>query len=89
MAFGAQRRDVLQLILWQGLTMALSGVAFGLGCSVLVKPLVASQLFGVGPLDSFTLISVSLLLFLVAMTACYLPARHAMRVDPMIALRYE
>jgi predicted permease len=89
MALGAHRRDVLLLVLWQGLTMTLLGVAFGLGCAFFVKPIIESQLFGVSTLDIFTLTCVSLLLIFVSLAACYVPARRATSIDPLLALRYE
>jgi len=89
MALGAQRTDVLRLMLTQGLRMASLGVALGLLGSLLVRPLIASQLFGVGPTDLSTLIAVSLLFLGTAAAAIFIPARRAMRVDPLLALRYE
>jgi putative ABC transport system permease protein len=89
LALGAQRTDVLKLMLTQGLRMALLGVLLGLLGSLAVRPLIASQLFGVGPADFFTLTVVSSLLFGMATAATFIPARRAMRVDPMVALRYE
>jgi len=89
LALGAQRTDVLRLMLTQGLRMALLGVLLGLLGSLAVRPLIASQLFGVGPADFFTLTVVSSLLFGMATAATFIPARRAMRVDPMVALRYE
>jgi putative ABC transport system permease protein len=88
-ALGAQRRDVLRLMLTQGLRIASLGVVLGLLGSLVVRPLLASQLFGVGPADLFTLIAVSLLFLGTAAAAIFIPARRAMRVDPMAALRYE
>jgi ABC-type antimicrobial peptide transport system permease subunit len=76
-------------MLTQGLRMALLGVLLGLLGSLAVRPLIASQLFGVGPADFFTLTVVSSLLFGMATAATFIPARRAMRVDPMVALRYE
>ncbi len=89
LALGAQRTDVFRLMLTQGLRMTLLGVALGLLSFLLVRPLIASQLFGVGPADVFTLIAVSLLLLGMATAATFIPARRAMRVDPIVALRYE
>ena len=89
MALGAQHTDVLKLMLTQGLRMALLGVALGLFSFLSIRPLIASQLFGVGPADLFTLTAVSLLLLGMAMSATLIPARRAMRVDPMVALRHE
>jgi putative ABC transport system permease protein len=88
-AIGASRDNVLLLIFRYGLTIAISGVALGLGGSLLLKPLIASQLFGVQPLDALTLTLASLLLVMTAMLASYVPAHRAMRVDPMVALRHE
>jgi predicted permease len=89
LALGAQRIDLLRLMLTQGLQMALLGIVLGFLSFLLVRPLVASQLFGVGPADLYTLMGVSLLLLATATAATFLPARRAMHVDPMIALRYE
>ena len=88
-AIGASRDNVLLLIFRYGLTIAISGVALGLGGSLLLKPLIASQLFGVQPLDALTLSSASLVLVITAMLASYVPAHRAMRVDPMVTLRHE
>jgi predicted permease len=89
LALGAQRRDVLRLMLSKGLHIALMGVGLGLFSFLLVRPLIASQLFGVGPADLLTLIAVSLLLLGMAAAATFIPARRATRVDPIVALRYE
>jgi putative ABC transport system permease protein len=89
MALGAQKRQVLRLVLGHGLRLVLCGVAIGLAASSVLTRLMASQLFGVTPHDPLTFASVSLLLAGVALLACYLPARRAMRVEPMTALRYE
>jgi predicted permease len=89
LALGAQRANVLRLILSQGLLMSVVGVAIGLVAALFATPLLASQLFGVHPADFQTFVAVSLLLMGVAMVASYIPARRAMRVDPMAALRYE
>ena len=89
LALGAQRTDIFRLMLTQGLRIALLGVVLGLFTFSLVRPLIASQLYGVGSTDLFTLIAVSLLLLGMAIAATFIPARRAMRVDPMVALRYE
>jgi putative ABC transport system permease protein len=88
-ALGAQRTDVLRLMFTEGLRIASVGVVIGLLGSLLVRPLLASQLFGVGPADLFTLIAVSLLFLGTAAAAIFIPVRRAMRVDPVVALRYE
>jgi ABC-type antimicrobial peptide transport system permease subunit len=89
MAMGAQRGDVFRLILGQGLRLTLLGLAIGLAVSVAVTRLLRSQLYGVAPTDLLTYAAVTLLLCLVALVACYIPARRATRVDPMVALRCE
>jgi predicted permease len=91
MALGAQRKDVLALVLGEGLKMALAGVAIGLIAALgLTRVLVKfSMLFGVSATDPLTFAGVALLLTLVALVACWIPARRAMRVDPLVALRYE
>lgn len=88
-AVGASPRDILRLVLGQGIRLTLIGAAFGLLASLLVTRALASLLFGVSATDPITFIAVPVVLALVAMLACYLPARRAMRVDPIIALRYE
>ena len=88
-ALGAQQSDVLKLILSQGLRLAVLGVGIGIAGSLALTRLISSLLFGVSTTDAVTFGGVALLLSIVAMLACYLPARRAMRVDPMVALRYE
>ncbi len=88
-ALGAQRRDVFRLIMIRGIVLAGVGVAVGLGVSFVLSRYIASLLFGVTPNNPFTLAFVSLGLIAVALVACYLPARRATKVDPLIALRYE
>jgi len=89
MALGAQRRDVLRLVIGHGTRMALIGVAIGIAAALGLTRLMANQLFGVSAHDPLTFAGVGMLLVIVAVAACYVPARRAMRVDPMIALRHE
>ncbi|HEV2287437.1 MAG TPA: ABC transporter permease [Candidatus Acidoferrales bacterium] len=89
MALGAEPRQVLRLVLAQGLRLAAIGVAVGIVASLFLTRLMSSLLFGVSATDAVTFIGVALLLVVVALLACYIPARRAMRVDPMVALRYE
>jgi predicted permease len=89
LALGAQGGDVLQMVLTQGAKMALVGVAIGIGAALGLTRLMTSLLFGVTPHDPLTFAAVAGLLIFVALLACYIPARRATRVDPMVALRYE
>jgi putative ABC transport system permease protein len=89
MALGAERGDVLKLVLGQGIALTLLGVSVGLAGAAGFTRYLASLLYGVRPNDALTFISVGLLLFAVALLACYIPARRATKVDPMVALRYE
>ncbi len=89
MALGAQRRDILVLVLGEGTKMALIGAAIGTGASLVLTRLMAKQLFGVSAHDPLTYASVAFVLMLVAIAACYVPARRAVRVDPMKSLRWE
>jgi ABC-type antimicrobial peptide transport system permease subunit len=88
-ALGAGRADVMRLVLGHGVKMACIGVVIGLAASLGLTRLMANMLYGVSPTDPLTFAGVAILLTLVALTACYLPARRAMRVDPIVALRYE
>jgi putative ABC transport system permease protein len=89
LALGAQRGEIMAMVLCQGLGLAAAGAALGLVGSVIVSHLMAGLLFGVMPSDPLTFVGVTLVLTGVALAACYIPARRAIRVDPMIALRYE
>jgi putative ABC transport system permease protein len=86
-ALGADRRTILSLVLKQGLTTVAIGIALGLVSSAAVTQYLQSLLFGVGAHDPFVFVAVSVLLLLVAIAACYIPARRATRIDPMVALR--
>jgi putative ABC transport system permease protein len=88
-ALGAQRRDVLRLVMRDGAKIVLFGIASGIAGALALTRLMASLLFEVKPTDPATFVGVAFLLALVALAACYIPARRAMRVDPMAALRYE
>jgi putative ABC transport system permease protein len=89
MALGAQPRNMLALILGRGARLALIGIAAGVLGALALTRFLSSLLFGVAAKDPLTFAGVALLLFGVALGACYVPARRAMRVDPMVALRYE
>lgn len=89
MALGAHRRDVIRLIVRQGIVLALIGIAIGLAASLALMRLMSSLLFGVSPTDPATFSVISLLLLFIASLACYIPARRATKVDPMVALRSD
>jgi predicted permease len=89
MALGAERWEILRMVLRDGAKMALAGVAIGLGAALGLTRLIASMLFGISAHDPVTMTGVVSLLTLVAFAACYLPARRATRVDPMVVLRNE
>ena len=88
-ALGAQRRDIMRMVLRQGIRATLAGVAVGVVAGLALTRLLRSLLFGVTPGDWLTFLSVALLLLVVALAACSIPARRATRVDPIVALRYE
>ena len=89
LAMGADRRDVLSLVIIEGARLVIIGVAVGLLAAFCLTRLVRNQLFGVSPTDPVVLAEVVLVVLAVALLACFLPARRATRVDPMEALRYE
>jgi len=89
MALGATTRDVLSLVVFQGLRLALIGLVFGIGGALLITRFMSSLLFGVSATDPWIFSYVALLLASVALLACYIPARRATKVDPLVALRYE
>jgi putative ABC transport system permease protein len=89
MALGAERGDVLKIVVGQGLRSVLIGTGIGVAASIGLTRFLQTMLFGVKPTDPVTFAAVSLLLLAVAWLACYIPARRASKVDPMVALRYE
>jgi putative ABC transport system permease protein len=89
MALGAQKRDVLRLVVGKGMVLAVVGTTIGLIASLALTRLMRSLLFEVTPTDWLTFVIVSVVLLVVALLACYIPARRATKVDPLVALRYE
>jgi putative ABC transport system permease protein len=89
MAIGADKSDVVKLFMREGLLLVLAGIAIGLAGAFALTRLMASLLFGVSPTDTATFALVSIALLVVALLACYIPARRATKVDPLVALRYE
>ena len=89
MALGAQQRDVLGLVIRNGAMLTLIGIAIGITISFALTRLMATLLFGVTPTDALTFAAVSAFLMLISLLACYIPARRATKVDPLVALRYE
>jgi len=89
MALGAQRRDVLRSVIGEGAKLTVAGIALGVTGGFAVMRILSGELYGVGTTDPLTFFSVAILVAVVALTACYVPARRAMNVDPMVALRYE
>jgi ABC-type antimicrobial peptide transport system permease subunit len=88
-ALGAQRCDILRMVLRQGIRAALAGVATGVIAGLALTRLMTSLLYGISPGDALTFAGAALLLLIVAFAACSIPARRAVRVDPVVALRYE
>jgi putative ABC transport system permease protein len=89
MALGADRSDILKMVVGNGMLLAAIGMAVGLGAAFIAARVLESLLFGVGIRDVTTFISVPLLLAAIAFLSCFIPARRATRIDPMVALRYE
>jgi putative ABC transport system permease protein len=89
MALGAQAGDVVRMIVGQGMKLSLLGVVLGLGCAMALTRLLTGLLFGVSTTDPLTFVLIAVLLMVIALLACYIPARRAARVDPLVALRYE
>ncbi len=89
MALGAQTKDVLKLVVRNGMFLAFIGVGVGLAGAFAMTRLLASSLFGITPTDAFTFLTVTFGLLLIALLACLIPARRATKVDPLVALRYE
>lgn len=88
-ALGASQRNILGLVVRQGMVLAISGVTIGLAAAFLVTRLMRSLLFGVEATDPITFVGISLLLAAIALLACYIPAQRAARIDPLISLRSE
>jgi putative ABC transport system permease protein len=89
MALGAQQRDVLKLVVGRGLVLTLLGIVSGIAGAFALTRLMTGLLFGVTPTDATTFATVSASLVIVSLLACYIPARRATKVDPLVALRYE
>jgi len=89
MALGAQKNDVLRMVIGQGFRLTLLGTVMGIAGAIALTRFLSTLLYAVKPTDPLTFVAVSLLLTAVALLACYIPARRAMRVDPVVALKYE
>jgi predicted permease len=89
LALGAQPGNILRLVVWQGFALAAIGIAIGLGAAFALTRVMSTLLYGINATDGFTFVTTPLVLGSIALLACYIPARRAARLDPMIALRYE
>jgi ABC-type antimicrobial peptide transport system permease subunit len=89
MALGAQSKQVLKLVLRQGMLLAAVGVFVGIAAALPITHFASTLLYGVSPSDPLTYVGIALLLLAVATLACYIPARRATRIDPLVALRFE
>ena len=89
MALGAQPHDVLWLVMKEGAKFAAAGIALGLAGAFFVARLLSSQLYGVSPMDAFTYVCVAVVVAIVTLAACYVPARRAMAINPIIAIRCD
>jgi putative ABC transport system permease protein len=89
MALGARSTDVLRLVVWQGMRLVLVGLVIGAIAAIALRKIIESRLYGVKATDPLTFVAMSVLLIIVALAACLIPARRAARIDPMIALRNE
>jgi ABC-type antimicrobial peptide transport system permease subunit len=89
MALGAQKRDVLRLVIGHGMLLTVIGITAGLLGAFVLTRWISTLLFGISPTDAVTFLGISLLIAFVSLAACYVPARKSVKLDPMIALRYE
>jgi putative ABC transport system permease protein len=89
MALGAERIDILRLIVGQGLTLVMIGTGIGLMLALALTRVLTTQLFGISATDPLTFGGIVVLMMVVGLLACYIPARRATKVDPLVALRYE
>ena len=89
MALGAEEQDIFRLVVWRGMQLIFAGLVLGIAGALAAARLIASMLFGVTATDPATLGAIAILLALAALAACWIPARRAMRVDPLVALRYD